>query len=164
MKSITIRILPILVIMLLSTGIFAQDIHQSVAAGGGDIAGTTGSVSYTVGQLVYTPIFGSAGSVEQGVQEIFEIMDITEIGEHTLSYTVAVFPNPASEELIIKIDLKEFEGCMFRLYDISGELIHSNYIMTDETSVDMSGLMPSTYLLILSNHDQEYKTFKILKK
>lgn len=46
----------------------AQQIHQSMASGGGDASGATGSVSYTIGQIFYTTTAGPTGSSATGIQ------------------------------------------------------------------------------------------------
>lgn len=46
----------------------AQQIHQAMASGGGNASGTTGSVSYTIGQTFYTTTSGAPGTVAAGIQ------------------------------------------------------------------------------------------------
>lgn len=46
----------------------AQQIHQAIASGGGNAFGATGSVSYTIGQMVYTTTSGASGTSAEGIQ------------------------------------------------------------------------------------------------
>ncbi|MDZ7649057.1 MAG: hypothetical protein U5K54_18860 [Cytophagales bacterium] len=74
--------------LLLSLGLHSLHAQVAVPAAGGNAAGSGGTVSYTVGQAVYT-VEGSNGSVAQGVQQPYKISIITGLDdakEITLRY------------------------------------------------------------------------------
>jgi hypothetical protein len=73
-----------------------------VNASGGDATGTSGTVAYSVGQVVYTSNTGSTGSVAQGVQQSYEIFMVG-IKETELNISLSVFPNPTSDNLTLQI-------------------------------------------------------------
>ncbi len=54
-------------------GSFHVRAQESIVASGGEATGTGGSSSYSIGQVSYTSNQGTGGSVEQGVQQPFEI-------------------------------------------------------------------------------------------
>jgi len=56
-------------LLLLSTGMLELHAQKSIVAAGGQATGSTGSVSYSVGQLDYLAINTANGSVAQGVQQ-----------------------------------------------------------------------------------------------
>jgi hypothetical protein len=60
----------------LSINLTAQ--NNTVSAGG-DAEGSNGSISFTVGQVVYTSAEGSNGSINQGVQQPYDLEIITGI-------------------------------------------------------------------------------------
>ncbi len=54
--------------------------QTSVNTAGGEVENTSGSVSYSIGQVAYTSVSNSNGSVSQGVQHAFEICGSTPRG------------------------------------------------------------------------------------
>lgn len=55
-------------VLLLWFGMFGLQAQQVVTTSGGNASGSGGSVSYTIGQIVYTTNTNSNGSVAKGVQ------------------------------------------------------------------------------------------------
>jgi hypothetical protein len=95
---------PLALLMLATWLIWAglAQAQESVNASGGDATGTSGTVAYSVGQVVYTSNTGSTGSVAQGVQQSYEIFMVG-IKETELNISLSVFPNPTSDNLTLQI-------------------------------------------------------------
>ena len=68
-------------VLLLGLGLTGVQAQTSVNATGGDASGGGGSVSYSVGQVVYTTHTGTSGSVAEGVQQPYEISVVTGLEE-----------------------------------------------------------------------------------
>ena len=49
--------------------------QESVNASGGNATGSGGSISYTIGQIDYIEASGVGGSVNQGIQQAYEIFE-----------------------------------------------------------------------------------------
>ncbi len=114
-------------IILLGLGLTGLQAQESVNATGGDASGSGGSVSYSVGQVVYTTNTGTNGSVTQGVQQPYEISVVTAIEEAKgINLTVTAYPNPATDYLTLRIDEFEISNLSFQLYDMSGKLLQSS--------------------------------------
>ncbi len=58
-------------IFLLGLGLSELHAQEATLASGGNATGSGGSVSYSVGQVVYTTNIGTTGSVAQGVQQAY---------------------------------------------------------------------------------------------
>lgn len=150
-------------------GLQAQEIHEAIPATGGNASGSGGSVSYSVGQLVYTTNTGTTGSVAQGVQQPYEISVVTGIEEAKgINLMVSAYPNPTADYLTLKVDDYDNKNLLYQLYDLNGMLLESKKIKGNVTSIDMSNLVPATYFLKIvqtSNalSQQVTKTFKIIK-
>jgi hypothetical protein len=70
--------------------------QEAVPAAGGTITGSSGSVSYTLGQVSYRTVSGTSGTVSQGVQQPYVISVISEVPEASeISLDCSVSPNPA---------------------------------------------------------------------
>jgi hypothetical protein len=156
-----LKLIAVLLLGFLLTGIQAQE--ASIVTGG-NASGSGGSVSYSVGQVVYNTNTGLNGSVAQGVQQPYEISDITGI-EETKGITLqcTVYPNPTIDFLTLKVENYTTIGLTYQLYDVNGKLIESQKIAGNEASIVMSNLLPSTYFLKVTENNKEVKTFKIIK-
>ncbi len=136
----------------------AQQLHASVNAAGGNATGTSGSPSYSVGQLVYTTAAGTTGSVAQGVQQPFEIKVVSGIDDIYGIELLMAYPNPVSTHLMLKIENIELSAFSYQLYDVSGSMILNTKVTAIETSINMVELTPSTYFLRMFVENKESKT------
>ena len=138
--------------------------QNTIPASGGNVSGGGGTVSYSVGQVVYTTNIGSNGSVAQGVQQPFEISVVTSIEEAKgISLEIVLYPNPATDFIMLKIENCEIENLSYQLFDINGNLLLSNKVEGNETNIAMSNLVSATYFLKVTDNKKVIKTFKIIK-
>jgi len=148
MKYKTLKLSAILLLGLGLTGLQAQ---ENVNATGGDASGSGGSVSYSVGQVVYTTNTGANGSVAQGVQQPFEISVVTAIEEAKgINLTVTAYPNPTTDFLQLKVDASttlSIQSMSYQLYDMNGKLLQTKNLTGTVTQIDMSSYVPSTYFV-----------------
>ena len=75
--------------------------QEAIPASGGDASGVGGTLSYTVGQLVYTNNSGNNGSVAQGVQQPYEISTTVGIEITNISLDFIAYPNPTSSNIVL---------------------------------------------------------------
>jgi hypothetical protein len=136
---------------------YAQEV---IPASGGDASSTDGSVSYSVGQILYTTDLGSDGSVAHGVQQAYEISvtDISETNEG-IQLEMSIYPNPTLDQLNLSIENKDLEDLSFALYDMAGKLLMKDSIEEQETGINMEDLERGTYLLVVSDKKNRIKTF-----
>jgi len=143
------------------TRVLAQD---ALPAAGGNASGSTGSVSYTVGQVAYVAEQGTTGSAAEGVQQPYEIYTITGIDEaRQITLVASAYPNPATDFIILKTEGYLNSNLIYQLYGSNGQLLESSKIEGEETRISMSTHSAASYFLIVTNNDNEVKTFKITK-
>ena len=140
-------------------GIYSQ---EATPASGGDALGNEGSVSYSVGQVAYITNSGTNGTVNQGVQQAYEIYTTTGIGETGINLSVSVYPNPVTNYLNLKIENFELSALNFQLFDMQGRLLQSKNITDNETQIDMGNYVSSAYSIRIINQNQLIKEFKII--
>jgi hypothetical protein len=147
---------------LVQTGLQAQD---ATTATGGNATGANGTLTYSVGQIVYTTNKGVNGSMNQGVQYPYEISVVSGL-EDTKSITLeySVYPNPTADYLKLKITDYKIENLSYQLYDTNGKLILSQKINEAESTVSLQGFIHGSYFLKLTNKANLIKTFKIIKQ
>ena len=151
-------------VLLLGLGLTGLQAQTSVNATDGDVSGSGGSVSYSVGQVVYTTHTGTSGSVAEGVQQPYDISVVTGLEEaQSINLSVTAYPNPTTDYLTLRIDEFEISNLSFQLYDMNGKLLQNEKITGNQTSIVMSNLLPATYFVKVIQGNKEVKTFKIIK-
>ncbi|MCX6190252.1 MAG: T9SS type A sorting domain-containing protein [Bacteroidetes bacterium] len=141
MKNKKVKLFTLFLLILGLSGLQAQ---QALPTTGGNAQGTGGSASYSVGQVVYTTNTGTNGSVAQGV-------------------TFTAYPNPTTDYLILRIEEYNNPDLSYQLFDINGKILDTHKITIGETTIAMSNFVAGTYILKITNNNQEVKSFKIIK-
>jgi hypothetical protein len=139
-------------------GLYAQ---ESLTAAGGEATGLGGTASYSVGQVVYTTATGTKGSVAQGVQQPYEISTTVGIKETSISLELAVYPNPTTDYLTLKV--ADFETLNFQLVDLQGKIIENKKVTASNTTIKMEELPKAVYFINVTKGNQLIKTFKVIK-
>ena len=113
-------------VLLLGLGLTGLQAQTSVNATGSNASGSGGSVSYSVGQVVYTTNTGTNGSVAQGVQQPFEISVVTGLEEAKgINLSVTAYPNPTTDYLTLSIADFDASKLSYQLYDMNGKLLQN---------------------------------------
>ena len=116
-KSKSIQIVFLFTLLLIAGIAQAQ---ESTNTSGGEATGSGGSVSYSVGQVVYTTNTGSSGNVAQGVKHAYEI-NVVGIIDKQLNIALNAYPNPTTDVLTLQISNYNNEKLMYQLYDLNGK-------------------------------------------
>jgi len=141
-----------------------QEIHSTIPTTGGTAAGNNGTVSYSVGQLVYMTNSGTTGSVAQGIQQPYEISTVTSIDEAAeIELNCSIYPNPVNDLLILKLGNYSKENLSYQLYDLNGKVILSDEVINDETNILLKNINPSVCFLKVMCTKHTIKTFKVIK-
>jgi hypothetical protein len=149
-------------VILLGLGLTGLQAQESVIAAGGNTTGSSGSVSYTVGQIAYQTFSATSGSVAQGVQQAYEISVGIE-GPEGINLSIRAYPNPSTDYLTLSIDEFDISNLSYQMYDMQGKLLQSEKITSNRTSIIMNELVPSTYFVKVIQNNKEIKTFKVVK-
>jgi hypothetical protein len=155
------KLLAVIAFFSMLNGLQAQ---EAMTAAGGNITGNSGSIDYSIGQIFYTANSGSNGTVEEGVQQPYEIWVYSGIEEtNGIQLECLVFPNPVSDMLTLQI--KDFENLKlsFQLYDAKGKILENNKVENEETHISTKNLSSGTYFLKVVSNEKEVKSFKIIK-
>ncbi len=162
MQHVIKKCVAVLVFSIVNTGLLAQEV---IPTSGGTASGSGGSVNYTVGQVVYTSNNGTNGSVNQGVQQPYEISVVIGIEDaKDIVLICSVYPNPTTNFLTLKVENYSFDKLRYHLYDIQGKLLESKIVTADQTSIAMDNYTPATYLLTVIHNNIEVKSFRIIKR
>ena len=153
-------------ILLLTAGLLWGSLAQaqeSANASGGDATGIGGSVTYSIGQVVYTTNTGSAVNVAQGVQHAYEIFTVG-IMERELNISLIAFPNPTTENLILQISDNNNEKLSYQLFDMQGKQLSKGQIVTIKTQINMNSLPSATYFInVVNQENKTVQSFEVIK-
>ncbi len=150
----------LIICLFFSVNISAQ---QTIDAAGGEASGSGGTVSYSVGQVLYNTYSDANNSEAQGVQQPFEISVINGTEElEGISLKYKVYPNPAYSTLVLEID-NEMPEASFQLFDITGKLLITSPVSSGINQISTEELIPAIYILKLLSGNQLVQSFKIIK-
>ena len=140
--------------------------QQTVVTAGGTSTGPGGLSSYSIGQVVYTASTGSGGSENQGIQQSFTILTVGIDNFPEIKLQMAVYPNPTTSFVNLKIDAStelNIESLSYQLSDLNGKRIYNQKITDSETAINLENLPAAIYFLTVINKNKAIKTFKIIK-
>ncbi len=153
-----------LVFVLLCLGLTGLQAQESINTAGGNVTGTGGSASYTLGQMVYATNSGKDGTIFQGIQQPYKILTVTEIEKAKLiKLSIKAYPNPTTDFLTLSIEEFDMSNLSYQLYDIQGRLLQRKKLTKTKTQINMSNYVSSYYFVKIIQSDKEVKTFKIIK-
>jgi hypothetical protein len=139
----------------------AQD---AIVVSGGGYTGSGGSISYSVGQVLYTTNSGATSSVAQGVQQSYEIITLSSPELSTVKLSAFAYPNPATDKIVLSLQNADLTDLSYVLYDFSGRTLGSALVQGVETQIALQSLPAGVYILKVNKNNTELKTFKIIKK
>ena len=161
MRNKALRLSTVLLLVIEVTRLQAQN---AITVSGGNASGSSGSASYTIGQIVYTTNANSNGSIAQGVQQPYEISVVTAVEKALdISLEMVVYPNPATDLIKLKISNYDIQNLRYQLFDTNGSVLQDNKIEGNETSIIMTNYVSATYFLKVTDNNKVVKTFKIIK-
>lgn len=141
--------------------------QSGLVSSGGDIQGSNGSVSYTVGQVAVQSIEASAASLTEGVQQPYEIQTVGVDNYPAITLDAAVYPNPTADRLVLSVEnfVETYGRTSLRaaLYNTNGQYIQTVDVAGAQTTINMSALSSGTYFLRVTDGQQTLKTFKVVK-
>lgn len=135
---------------------------QNAIVSAGNTINNSGSISFSVGQLVATQIVNSNAIFAPGVQHPFETLTLSL--EDNISFAKAfAYPNPTKGFFNLKIDNALDFPYQLKLYDLQGRITKQTTITKNNTTVDLTSHSSGIYLLQLSKIGKQIYSFKILK-
>lgn len=160
MKHVNTIVGTLVLLWFIPLTILAQN---NTVAGSGSASGSGGSSTFTVGQISSGTVSGTNGSATQGVQQPIEITVITGITDRDIDLTARIFPNPATDFLILSIKHPQLIKFSYVLTDLQGRVLQQNKLTDSKTNIPLAGLNAGAYFLKVSKEGGTVKTFKIIK-
>lgn len=143
---------------------FAES-QTATPAAGGELRGSGGTASFTIGQTVYKTHSSATASASDGVQQVYGIEVIGIDDNNSIELECKAFPNPVHSELTLRLG----DGCSdpslftYKLFALGGQQLEEKKLSAKETQIDVSTFASGTYFLKVLTGNKEVKVFKFVK-
>lgn len=151
------KIISILYIIVSLNVCYSQEV---ISTQGDHFSNSTGSVSYTIGEVITNTVSNGTNDITQGFHQ--SKWKLTGILDFASDIEVLVYPNPM--EQVLNIKTLTFDGIHFELYDAQGKLIKQDHLIAEQTSINVEQLAPGSYSLNLLSESNPIKVFKLIKQ
>jgi hypothetical protein len=136
--------------------------QESFNASGGVNCGVGGTVSFSVGQLVYTTESGRSGNITQGIQRPYRVSLVENKPQIKLVFESVAYPNPTTDDLFLHINVNE--KLVYQLVDLNGKAIADGKLTYPISYIPMQSVSAGMYLLqIFDSNPNPVQTLQIIK-
>ncbi len=143
-----------ILIIAFSLSANAQEQHVE-SSSGGQYFFSTGSMTWTVGEVIINTIQSPDNHLTQGFNQTR--INFASIEEFTTKININVYPNPTTDYINVEASKKT----TLRVYDMSQKLIKT-VSLEKQDQVDLSDLSSGTYILSFYRKNNTIKTIKII--
>ena len=137
--------------------------QKGFVSSGGEAHGSTGTISFSIGQAFYAPVFTEKGSHSPGIQQTYEVLELPTQEFFSTNLQLAVYPNPATHRITLDIEHSEISGLTYDLFSTSGQILRTGAIRDTKTEVSLEEFGAAIYLLKVFRNSELLKTFQIIK-
>lgn len=141
---------------------FTSYSQTSINSGGSYSKNSSNSISFSIGQLNFQTNSRGGVSQIQGIQQPFEINELSLKSKENQRISVKLFPNPTSANIIIIIEDRRDIEYLGSLYDKIGKKLKEVGIKNNYSTINMTELPKGLYILKIISKDKE-SSFQILK-
>ncbi len=136
--------------------------QSAVVAAGVKATGAGGSVSYSVGPIIFKKPDGSAAST--GLQQPYEIMTLGTVSSTAAAIELTYYPNPTDSNLHLILNQSSFDLYDYEVLTLEGKAVMATKsIVSSDTLIDLASQPTGIYLVTVRYQHQILKTFKIIK-
>jgi hypothetical protein len=161
-KKQLMKTIGLITFLLLSLAARGQ--HQVVATAGDFDQNESGSVSWTLGQVVTPTLSGTDMVLTQGFQQVsLEVVASNAPGLDAQA-KVKAYPNPVANRITVEVGDLSNSTLSFELYTLQGQLVKKKSIHTDHQRINMEGKPSGEYLLRILSDGKPVESFKIIKR
>ncbi|SFN61665.1 Por secretion system C-terminal sorting domain-containing protein [Bizionia echini] len=138
--------------------------QQDTVTTGGIASNTNGEISYSIGQTFYLSESNGSNTIQQGLQQAFEISETLNNDLFHLDLDIKAYPNPTTNTFFISTDISKNPDLRYQFVDINGRIISKGYLTQNKSPLNVSKLNQATYVLTIYKKNDLVKSYKIIKK
>lgn len=128
-----------------------------IASAGGFEQGGDISISWTLGEVAVTTLYGDNLILTQGFQQPYTIGTSINLNE-VIDWNIKAYPNPVREELMIQFDLKRTDDFWIEIQDVTGRTIdlkqHKSVKPGDILTIEMAEYKYGIYFFKIYTPDR----------
>lgn len=138
--------------------------QQNTIAAMAEAKTAEGSVSFTVGQVVYSSYMAGDVVVTEGVQQVWQLQP-TRTGLADIKHTmqVCVFPNPASDYVYLTSKGAVNANYRYTIIDANGQSKQSGSFIEFPYKLNLTALSGSMYMVSVYRGNELITTFRLIK-
>ena len=149
-----------ILLSLLFFSSFIINAQVVISAGGDNYGNSSASIEFTIGEVVTATLTNPSNVLTQGFHQTN--LTVLAVDEFEINFQASVFPNPAED--LLQLDIQNFSGLNYKLYDIQGRQLSEATIDKKNTTINTSKYAKGMYLLVILNEtNQKLKTYRIIK-
>ncbi|UKN00964.1 T9SS type A sorting domain-containing protein [Paracrocinitomix mangrovi] len=142
--------------LLLANQLSAQEV---IANQGDTYVSSNGTFDFTIGEVVINTYESTSNALTQGFQQHY--YDFTGVSE--LNSAFNAYPNPAKDNFVI--EMENFQGAEYALYDVAGKLVLEGLLIEPKSSINISTIAKGSYTLRVTNPNKnQVNSIKIIKQ
>ena len=153
----------LLIILVLTASVSVKAQQLEVVATSGDFyENSSGSLSWTLGEVVIETLSETNFILTQGFQQ--SKLTVTAINDlQTSGIELSVYPNPTNSFLFIEVKTDKQRDLQINLFDLNGKLILQKKITGSKQTIHMQNYKPAIYILKVTEGNKEIRTYQIVK-
>jgi|GEM_PF-5140182 len=152
-----------LLLIVLSLTVFSEvQAQQEVLTSSGEVSGSTGTSTFSIGQFIMFSGSNSGGTIIPGALQTYEIFNL-HVDESQFKYAFMVYPNPTVDFVFIEIGDYPNQSFSAVLSNSEGKIIGKYNLQLKENKIDTSHLGSGVYYLrILENENKPIADYKLI--
>ena len=125
--------------------------QSNIVTGGGDANSSTGSVSYSIGQIDFQYGLSADYSVSEGVQQTYSFDTALSIDDIQYDFQLSIWPNPSADEMNIEYTTSYELPLSLKVTDVKGAVVANRSVTEGQYSLNVNTWAAGTYYISLSN-------------
>ena len=125
--------------------------QSNIVAGGGDANSSTGSVSYSIGQIDFQYSSSADYSVSEGVQQTYSFDTALSIDDVKYDFQLSIWPNPSADEMNIEYTTSYELPLSLTVTDVKGAVVASQSVTQGQYSFNVNTWAAGTYYVNLND-------------
>lgn len=157
------KIIQVLITAVIVLGYQTLNAQQVVLSATQNTQSETGSLSASIGQIVYKQHSSSSIVLLEGVQQPLEVVLQSTSLAPGINYELKAYPNPSSA--YVCLSLSSADAILnYTLYSLDGQLLKQGQVQTPETYISVQDLPPANYILQVAGEGGFKQVFEIIKQ
>ena len=140
-------------ILLFTLVVYVMNGQESVSTMGQDFATSSGSLSFTLGQLSNETHDVSSWSLQEGVHQVYKNGSSFGIIKLDSEYTFGIYPNPFQNYIVIQSEADKLVGSNYCIYDMSGRIILRGEIDSRYFRINTDFMPSASYVINITTAD-----------